>query len=112
MEKAPDSRNAGRRPRLRSPWAITIFSLAASLVGVGLLMTVLNSSVTRQIDPKGCRMSYMRPSYARLNDFDTEHTRFATKYSLYLYREQGVDDETKVGSLPWQPVPRRPPYGS
>ena len=41
-------------------------------------------------------MSYMRPSYARLNDFDTEHTRFASKYSLYLYREQGIDDDAKV----------------
>jgi hypothetical protein len=61
-------------------------------------MVIINSLVTRQLDPKGCRMSYMRPSYAKLNDFDTEHTRFASKYSLYLYREQGVDDDTKVSS--------------
>ena len=39
-----------------------------------------------------------RPSYLRLDDFDAEHTRFASKYSLYLYREQGVDDERRVGS--------------
>lgn len=45
-------------------------------------------------------MSYMRPSYARLNDFDTEHTRFASKYSLYLYREQGIDEDVKVRSCP------------
>lgn len=46
-------------------------------------------------------MSYMRPSYARLNDFDTEHTRFASKYSLYLYREQGImDHDTKVRGIP------------
>lgn len=42
-------------------------------------------------------MSYMRPSYTRFAEFDTEHTRFATKYSLYLYREQGIDGGTKVG---------------
>lgn len=41
-------------------------------------------------------MSYMRPSYVHFSEFDTEHTRFATKYSLYLYREQGLDDEEKV----------------
>jgi len=29
----------------------------------------------------------MRPSFAKLTDFDTEHTRFASKYSVYLYRE-------------------------
>jgi hypothetical protein len=60
------------------------------------MVIILRSAATRQLDPKGCRMSYMRPSYARLNDFDTEHTRFASKYSLHLYREQGVDDDTKV----------------
>ncbi|SPQ20057.1 cb516840-41ca-456e-a224-aaf7ec81a98f [Thermothielavioides terrestris] len=45
-------------------------------------------------------MSYMRPSYAKLNEFDTEHTRLASKYSLYLYREQGVDHDTKVRGVP------------
>lgn len=32
----------------------------------------------------------------RFEEFDTEHTRFATKYSLYLYREQGIENENKV----------------
>ncbi|KAL2024000.1 hypothetical protein VTK56DRAFT_235 [Thermocarpiscus australiensis] len=45
-------------------------------------------------------MSYMRPSYAKLNEFDTEHTRLASKYSLYLYREQGIDHDTKVRGVP------------
>jgi len=96
MEKAHESRFAGRRPRLRNPWAITLTTLVTSVLGIGFLIAVLHSSVTRQLDPKGCRMSYMRPSYARLDDFDTEHTRFASKYSLYLYREQGIDHGTKV----------------
>jgi GPI inositol-deacylase len=96
MEKEKDSKTMARRPRQRSPWAITILTLCVSLTGIGLLGTILNSLVTRQLDPKGCRMSYMRPSYVRLNDFDTEHTRFASKYSLYLYREQSIDDDTKV----------------
>lgn len=97
MEKVSDSRPAlGRRPGSRNPWAITILTLVVSVLGIACLATVLKSAATRHIDPKGCRMSYMRPSYAKLEDFDTEHTRFASKYSLYLYREQGIDDDTKV----------------
>lgn len=36
-------------------------------------------------------MSTMMPTYIKMSGFDTEHSRFATKYSLYLYREEGVD---------------------
>lgn len=96
MGTEQEPRLVGRRPQCRSPWAISSFALAASLIGLGLLFAILHSSVTRQVDPKGCRMSYMRPSYAKLDDFDTEHTRLAGKYSLYLYREQGIDRDTKV----------------
>jgi hypothetical protein len=96
VEKAPETVIPARRPPWRSPWAITFSALVAAIVGIGLLVAVLHSSVTRQLDPKGCRMSYMRPSYAKLNEFDTEHTRLASKYSLYLYREQGIDHDTKV----------------
>jgi hypothetical protein len=96
MEKAPEPKFLGRRLRSRNAWAISILVFVISVLGIGFLAAVVNSLVTRQLEPKGCRMSYMRPSYARLNDFDTEHTRFATKYSLYLYREQGIDDDTKV----------------
>lgn len=74
----------------------SILAVLVALCGIALLSTILHSLVTRQLDPKGCRMSYMRPSYHRFDGFDTEHTRFATKYSLYLYREQGVDVENKV----------------
>ncbi|KIH86860.1 hypothetical protein SPBR_08082 [Sporothrix brasiliensis 5110] len=104
MEKSPrPERPVVRRPpRARSPWGITLLTLSASLLGAVLLGLILKSFVTRQfvLDPKGCRMSYMRPSYAHLSEFDTEHTRFASKYSLYLYREQGVDDETKLKGIP------------
>lgn len=96
MEKASETRLLGRRPQWKSQWAISLVALAASLIGIGFLFAVVHSSGTRQIDPKGCRMSYMRPSYAKFSDFDTEHTRLASKYSLYLYREQGVDHDTKV----------------
>ncbi|EOO01479.1 putative gpi inositol-deacylase protein [Phaeoacremonium minimum UCRPA7] len=42
----------------------------------------------------------MRPSYVELKDFDTEHTRFASKYSLHLYREQGIDNDFKLRGIP------------
>ena len=31
----------------------------------------------------------------RMLGFDTEHTRFASKYNLFLYREEGVDPYTQ-----------------
>jgi hypothetical protein len=41
-------------------------------------------------------MSFMASSFVRFTDFDTEHTRFATKYSLHMYRELGVDEDPRV----------------
>lgn len=96
MEKTSDAKAAGRRLRSRSAWTTGILTIVVSLIGIGFLAAILNSSATRCLDVKGCLMSYMRPSYAKLSDFDTEHTRFGSKYSLYLYREQGIDDDIKV----------------
>lgn len=95
-------RSYARRARARSPWGLTLLTTVVSLLGALMLGLVLKSFVTRQydLDPKGCRMSYMRPSYAHLAEFDTEHTRFASKYSLYLYREQGIDDAAKLKGIP------------
>ncbi|KAL6791416.1 PGAP1-like domain-containing protein [Trichoderma sp. SZMC 28013] len=77
--------------RNRSLWFMSVLSFFVATAGVGLLFAIFRSLTTRQIEPKGCRMSYMRPSYIHFSEFDTEHTRFASKYSLYLYREQGID---------------------
>ncbi|KAK5998174.1 GPI inositol-deacylase [Cladobotryum mycophilum] len=89
--------NAARR---RGIWYISFLGFLAAAVGVILLCAILRSLVTHQIEPKGCRMSYMRPSYVHFSEFDTEHTRFATKYSLYLYREEGIDDDDKLNGIP------------
>lgn len=85
-----------RKRRLRSPWTCSSLTLFISTLAFILALTVIHSFTTRQLDPKGCAMSYMRPSFAKFSDFDTEHTRFASKYSLYLYREGGIDDDTRV----------------
>jgi glycosylphosphatidylinositol deacylase len=95
-DKMPDSRQNARRSRLRSPWSCSLLTLVTTLLAMLTLAFIIHSFVSRQLDTKGCRMSYMRPSFAKLSDFDTEHTRFASKYSVYLYREGMVDEDTKV----------------
>ncbi|CZT10279.1 hypothetical protein WAI453_009370 [Rhynchosporium graminicola] len=99
-EKMPESRQIARRSRLRSPWSISLLTLVTTALALFSLASIIHSFGSRQLDTKGCRMSYMRPSFAKLSDFDTEHTRFASKYSVFLYREGGVDEDTKVKGVP------------
>ncbi|KAI7265512.1 GPI inositol-deacylase-like protein [Hortaea werneckii] len=89
-----------QRAQLRGPWTCSYLTLATTACSILLLATIMRSFFTLQMDPKGCAMSYMRPAFARFADFDTEHTRFASKYSLYLYREGGVDEDTRVKGIP------------
>lgn len=86
------------RKSKRSSWSITLLVFVTASLGVAVLFAILRSVLRHQVETKGCRMSYMRPSYIHFSSFDTEHTRFATKYSLYLYREQGIDDDKKVSA--------------
>ena len=83
------------RVRIR-PRGCALISIILACLSVAFLGLVAHSFLNLQRDPKGCRMSFMYPSYAKLSDFDTEHTRFATKYSLYLYREQKMDLSEEV----------------
>ncbi|ODQ79022.1 hypothetical protein BABINDRAFT_162094 [Babjeviella inositovora NRRL Y-12698] len=72
-------------------------SVFYSLSGLGLTLLLLIAYVysseheAHSSDAPGCRGIGMYPSYARIKAFDKTHTRFASKYSLYLYREQGKD---------------------
>jgi glycosylphosphatidylinositol deacylase len=84
----------------RNTRSFPVLVFLSSILGLALLFAILRGLVVRPPDPKGCRMSYMRPSYVYFSEFDTEHTRFATKYSLYLYREQGVDQSKKLHGIP------------
>lgn len=95
-DKMPESRQNVRRSRLRSPWSSSVLTLVTTSLAILFLVAMIHSFLSKQLDTKGCRMSYMRPSFAKLSDFDTEHTRFASKYSVYLYREGMVDEDTKV----------------
>ncbi|KAK0844019.1 GPI inositol deacylase [Friedmanniomyces endolithicus] len=93
-------RHSSQRGKMRGPWACSLLTLATTACSIILLATIVRSYLTLQMDPKGCAMSYMRPAFAPFSDFDTEHTRFASKYSLYLYREGGVDEDTRVKGIP------------
>lgn len=66
------------------------------VVFTGLLLLYLTCYTYLQSDLRGpdrpeCRVVYMYPSYARIRSFDESHTKYASKFSLYLYREQGLD---------------------
>ncbi|KAI8951057.1 GPI inositol-deacylase [Xylaria longipes] len=99
-EKTPASKFKSRQFKPKSPWAISLWTLFTSMAGISLLISIVYSSANLQCDPKGCRMSWMSPSFVHFSDFDTEHTRFASKYSLYLYREQGIEHGPKVRGIP------------
>lgn len=97
----PDSMaecHSERRLRLRDHWAYSLYTIVTTILGFGLLVLMVQSFMARQLDTKGCEMCYMRPAYAKMSDFDTEHTRFAGKYSLYFYREGLIDEDVRVGT--------------
>jgi GPI inositol-deacylase len=85
-----------RRTPWRNPWSCSLLTLATTAIAAVLFYTIVHSFLKLQLDPKGCAMCYMRPSFVRYSDFDTEHTRFASKYALYLYREGVIDENPKV----------------
>jgi glycosylphosphatidylinositol deacylase len=82
-----------KRSRMLNPWSCSWTSLGAFFTASLLMLAIFRSFTTMQLDPKGAAMSWMASAFVRFPDFDTEHTRFATKYSLHLYREMGIDDE-------------------
>ncbi|OJD25933.1 GPI inositol-deacylase [Blastomyces percursus] len=81
-----------RRSRPRNPWSCSLLTLSLTFLSALALFGIIHSYMTRQIDPQGCNTPRMMPTYIKLIGFDTEHTRFASKYGLYLYRERGVDE--------------------
>lgn len=89
-ENMEDTRNY-KSPRLRSAWLCSLPMLGVTLLSAFVLWSTITSFRGRQCDTIGCNMPRMSPVYIREKDFDTEHTRFASKYSLYLYREHNVD---------------------
>ncbi|KAL8817611.1 MAG: hypothetical protein Q9191_008115 [Dirinaria sp. TL-2023a] len=89
-----------RRRRARSPWSCSLLTLSATVMAVIALLSIIHSFVTRQLDPKGCEMYWSRGIFIKFDDFDREHTRFASKYSLHIYREVGIDEDQRVKGVP------------
>ncbi|KAG8760456.1 GPI inositol deacylase [Serendipita sp. 396] len=52
------------------------------------------------VSPQGCEMSYMWPHYVLQSDFNAAWTPLSSRYSLWLYRESGVDDLTVLRGTP------------
>lgn len=94
MEISPDPQRL-RHSRLRSPWLCSILTTVTTCLAVVFLVSIIRSFAARQVGSDGCGMPVMSPTFIRMVGFDTEHTRFASKYNLYLYREEGVDPYTQ-----------------
>lgn len=95
VDNMPEHRN-WRLSRARSPWSCSLLTAGITISAVVLLLFIVHAFLTRQLDSKGCDMCWSRPIYFKFSDFDTEHTRFASKYHLYLHREGGFDEDPKV----------------
>ncbi|KIJ56766.1 hypothetical protein M422DRAFT_197939 [Sphaerobolus stellatus SS14] len=52
------------------------------------------------LSPQGCRMSWMSPSYLLQDQFNSNWTRLARRYSLWLYREAGWDSADQLSGTP------------
>ncbi|KAL1915161.1 uncharacterized protein VTP21DRAFT_7642 [Calcarisporiella thermophila] len=85
-------KNSGRRG----------FLTLAGICGLALvaLLMVFDSFLHYHRDAFGCAPSYMRPKYVKQIEFDSERTRFAGKYALYLYREKGYDTSDEPSGIP------------
>ena len=98
VESSPEAQKL-RWSRVRNPWSCSFSTLATTVLALLALISILHSYATRQVDTTGCVVPLMNPTFIKLLGFDNEHTRFASKYGLYLYREGGVDEynEENIG---------------
>ncbi|KPI43387.1 GPI inositol-deacylase [Cyphellophora attinorum] len=80
-----------RDGRVPSVWSCRPLTLITTIIAFLSIAAIVHSFVNLQMDPQGCGMSFMTPTYIKMEGFDSEYSRFASKYGLYLYREEGVD---------------------
>lgn len=72
----------------------SIKSMFLVLFVLGYLLYSFMFTEFDNADIQKCDAIYMYPSYAKLNGINSyKETRFANKYHLYLYREQGLDKD-------------------
>ncbi|KAF8517867.1 PGAP1-like protein-domain-containing protein [Gautieria morchelliformis] len=77
-------------------------SLLLAAATVTLLATFYTSTTQSPhlLSPQGCRMSWMSPSYILQPNFNSSWTRFARRYSLWLYREEGWESPEQLSGIP------------
>ncbi|KAI9592853.1 PGAP1-like protein-domain-containing protein [Syncephalis fuscata] len=73
---------------------------SVTLLACLFILVSCHAYFTRQLDRKTCDMSYLRPSFKQLDQFDSEYTRLSGKYALYLYREDGYDTFDDLNGIP------------
>ncbi|TID30116.1 hypothetical protein CANINC_001278 [Pichia inconspicua] len=80
-------------PLFNSPINNYVILFSSAFIGLITLFAIILSFLIplQGADSPHCKGVYMSPAYAKVYAFDSTHTRFASKYSLYLYREQGKD---------------------
>jgi glycosylphosphatidylinositol deacylase len=71
-----------------------IILFISSIIGLIIMLSIGLSFMIPfdGADTPNCKGVYMSPAYAKIHAFDLSHTKFASKYSLYLYREQDKDE--------------------
>ncbi|KAG8955175.1 GPI inositol deacylase [Tulasnella sp. 424] len=54
----------------------------------------------KHLSPQGCKMSWMSPSYVLQSNFNASWTPLAKRYTLWLYREVGWENENTLHGSP------------
>ena len=72
----------------------SMLSTLLGLITAFTLFTCFRASTQTPglLSPQGCRMSYMSPSYILQSGFNASWTSLSGRYSLWLYREVGWDN--------------------
>ncbi|KAI8147566.1 PGAP1-like protein-domain-containing protein [Fennellomyces sp. T-0311] len=101
---SPSPRAGKKQLTLPRAFRVTRFSRYFIIVSILLffisLFVILDSFKHHQRDVDGCQDSFMQPIYIKQTGFDSEMTRFASKYALYLYREKDVDLSDQPTGVP------------
>ncbi|KAG0242435.1 GPI inositol deacylase [Actinomortierella wolfii] len=85
----PDPLPAPSQPTFRSAtFGCSMPMVIAFLMSMITLGAIFHSNFYRQVDTKGCEMSYMTRKYIKVPGFDRDKTPFAGKYGLYVYRSE------------------------
>ncbi|PIA19266.1 PGAP1-domain-containing protein [Coemansia reversa NRRL 1564] len=81
---------------LRAFWATIILIMVSAVLG----LLAAHSYFHGQTDAPNCAMSYSRPQYIEQTEFGRSWTRYSTKYTLFLYREGGINTKDEAFRIP------------